>query len=238
MATKTAKSFMDNAPGPSPWYLQSKGPRLPGLTWTSAGDARVTAGKTCLMRGDDVVLLVNMYCYVELFSPGLLVIWRQAQAPSGNTEPVKMWGYQHRNLEPLSKSIEELCEGMQERRLATLAATSPVFECELPTTISEESVSVSVPGPLRVRSEMLLLCQSSAIIPGPQSGHGNLALMLLNTASGTLQLYPQDWFNDGRVDLGYQWVTRVARDAKTGRIHGDGIRIDPFILDESMRGRV
>lgn len=85
---------------------------------------------------------------------------------------------------------------------------------------------------------MLLLCQSSAITPGPQFGHGNLALMLLNPASGTLQLYPLDWFNDGRVDLGYQWVTRVARDPKTGRIHGDGIRIGPFSLDESMRGRV
>jgi hypothetical protein len=62
--------------------------------------------------------------------------------------------------------------------------------------------------------------------------------MLLNPGSGTLRLYPQDWFNVGRVDLGYQWVTRAARDPKTGRIHGDGIRIDPFILDDSMRGRV
>jgi hypothetical protein len=62
--------------------------------------------------------------------------------------------------------------------------------------------------------------------------------MLLNPGSGTLRLYPQDWFNDGRVDLGYQWVTRVARDPETGRIHGDGIRIDPFSLDDSMRGRL
>jgi hypothetical protein len=235
VASMPTKSFLDDAPGPSPWY---QGPRLPGLTWVRAGESRAAAGKTCLMRGDDVLLLVSMYCYVELLLPGLLLIWRQAHAPTGNTEPVMMWGYQYGNLAPLSKSIEELCQDMQEQSGATLAAASPEFECALPTRICDEPVSISIPDPLRIRPEMLILCQSSAIAPGPKSGHGNLALMLLNPVSGTLRLYPQDWFNDGRVDLGYQWVTRVGRDPKTGRIHGDGIRIDPFILDDSMRGRV
>jgi hypothetical protein len=78
---------------------------LPGLTWVRAGESKAAAGKTCLMRGDDVVLLVNMYCYVELLSPGFLLIWRQAHTPTGNTEPVMMWGYQYGNLAPLSKSI-------------------------------------------------------------------------------------------------------------------------------------
>ena len=77
-----------------------------------------------------------------------------------------------------------------------------------------------------------------SIEPGPKSGRGNLALMHLNPVQGTLQLYPQDWFNDAPIDFGYQWVTRVARDPKTGRIHGDGIRIDPFTLDMSMRARI
>ena len=40
---------------------------------------------------------------------------------------------------------------------------------------------------------------------------------------------------DGRVDLGYQWVTRVAGEQVTGCIHGDGIRISPFTLDETLR---
>jgi len=66
VATKVTKSFLDDAPGPSPWYLLSRGPKLPGLTWVRTCESKAAAGKTCLMRGDDVVLLVNVYCYVEL----------------------------------------------------------------------------------------------------------------------------------------------------------------------------
>jgi hypothetical protein len=85
---------------------------LPGLTWERAGESKAGSGKTCLMRDDDVVLLVNMYCYVELLSSGLLLIWRQAHALTGNTEPVMMWGYEYENLAPLQKSIEVLCQAM------------------------------------------------------------------------------------------------------------------------------
>jgi hypothetical protein len=92
VASKPTKSFLDDAPVPSPWYLQSRGPGLPDLKWVRAGESKGAAGKACLMRGDDVVLLVNIYCYVELLSPGPLIIWRQAHAPTGNSEPVMMWG--------------------------------------------------------------------------------------------------------------------------------------------------
>ena len=40
---------------------------MPGLTWERAGESKATAGKTCLMRGNDVVLLVNMYCSSSYF---------------------------------------------------------------------------------------------------------------------------------------------------------------------------
>jgi len=48
-------------------------------------------------------------------------------------------------------------------------------------------------------------------------------------------VYPQDWFNHGNFDFGYQWLTRIARDTETGEITGDGIRIELFALDDSYR---
>jgi hypothetical protein len=86
--------------------------------------------------------------------------------------------------------------------------------------------------------EMLILCKSSPIAPEPKCGHGNLALMLKNADSGDATLHPQDWFKDGRGDLGHQWLTSVARDPERGRNHGDGIRIEPFSLDDSTWRRV
>jgi len=81
--------------------------------------------------------------------------------------------------------------------------------------------------------EVLILCHSSAIRT-PDSGHSNLALAVVRPNKSTYKLYPQDWFNDAGFDHGYQWVTRVVRNPSTGQIHGEGIRIGPFVLDASL----
>ena len=79
-----------------------------------------------------------------------------------------------------------------------------------------------------------MLCRSSAAgAEGPD--HSNLTLIVARPADGSYTLYPQDWFNAGGFDYGYEWVTRVARDPRTGKVHGDGIRIGPFVLDATLR---
>ena len=80
----------------------------------------------------------------------------------------------------------------------------------------------------------MILCHSSAVEATPTSELNNLALLVARLSAGTYELFPQDWFNSANLD-GYQWVTRVARDPQTGRIHGDGIRISPFVLDDTLR---
>ena len=124
---------------------------------------------------------------------------------------------------------------MRTEQLSVLTQGGLLFECSLPTVIIDEQIEVSFAEQLKQSQEFLILCSSSAILPGPQSGHGNLALMVANPVQGSIRLYPQDSFNDGQEDLGYQWVTRVAREPRTGRIWGDGIRINPFILDDTLR---
>jgi hypothetical protein len=62
-----------------------------------------------------------------------------------------------------------------------------------------------------------------------------LALYVIHPSHGRIEVYPQDWFNQAKLDYGYQWVTRVVREPSTGQIQGDGIRIDPFVLDATYR---
>jgi len=64
----------------------------------------------------------------------------------------------------------------------------------------------------------------------------DLALLVAHPRTSSYRLYSQDWFNSLDLDFGYQWVTRVARHPETGRVHGDGIRIHPFVLDDLLRG--
>ena len=49
-----------------------------------------------------------------------------------------------------------------------------------------------------------------------------------------VEVFPQDWFNDGSYDFGYQWITRVNRRVD-GSIAGDGIRLGTFELDATNR---
>ena len=72
---------------------------------------------------------------------------------------------------------------------------------------------------------------------GEQSNYHDamsLRLWIVRPRDGTIDVVPQDWFNHGDYDFGYQWVTRVAREPG-GRIVGEGIRIGPFVLNESGR---
>jgi len=104
--TAASRDPLAAAPGPCPWYMGPRSPRVEGHRWARAGESDAEAGKVLLRRGGAVVLVIEMYAYVQT-------------------------------------------------------------------------------------------------LPGP--------------------------------DLSWEWPTRVARDPRTGRIRGDGIRIAPFTLDESLR---
>ncbi|MEW6436340.1 MAG: hypothetical protein AB1508_04125 [Pseudomonadota bacterium] len=66
-------------------------------------------------------------------------------------------------------------------------------------------------------------------------GKGSFCLYAIDPANRSLEVFPQDWFNDGTPDYGYQWITCATRDPATRRLLVGGIRIDSFILDETGR---
>ena len=108
-----------------------------------------------------------------------------------------------------------------------MLGSPPVAEFKLDTTIVDQDLSASFPEPVEHLEELLLVCR-------PVSWH--LALLVAHPAASSYRLYPQDWFSpEAGFDLGYQWVTRVARDPSTGKVCGDGIRIGPFVLDHTLR---
>lgn len=71
-------------------------------------------------------------------------------------------------------------------------------------------------------------------LPKP-SGTASFCIYAIDPAAHSIEVYPQDWFNDGRPDYGYQWITCVTRDPATRRLLVSGIRIDSFVLDETGR---
>lgn len=226
---------VDNAPGPSPWYLRGASPPIPGFKWSSAGESGRTAGATVLSNSDGHVLILDFQNYVSIVDPGTILVWHQRHVATGPTAPVVLRVLRLSDLRPLVGDLEALCESMRGAEASFAASSPPLCEFSIPTTVAGELRELAFPEKLRNIEELLILCHSSGVDDSPSWERSNLALLVARPREGTYQLFPQDWFNSANLDYGYQWVTRVARDPRTGRVHGEGIRISPFVLDESLR---
>jgi hypothetical protein len=231
------KEKLRNVPGPCPWYFTPTFPRL-----TSSGEpARwvdLGAGNPLALQNSrgETIALIGMYSYVLPLDESSFIVWHQGDSRHTilkTTPPVRLAAFLVDQLQPLSVH-RALLARFRGKRLPYSTKGGRLFEIQIPTT-SLNSLRLDFPQALLVVDELLILAKSSAIAyPGRQYAH-NTCLLIASPPTGTVDFYPQDWFNLGDFDFGYEWITRVARDQETGRFIGDGIRMRPFMLDESRR---
>jgi hypothetical protein len=228
-----------DTPGPSPWYLRGQDSRLRDHSWIDASpDGKRAAGATALAGPRGAVLLLDFHNYVLPLGDDRVLIWHQRQTTNEpTTAPVVLRLFALSDLPPLMGNLVELTETMRQEGAACVSAAPAGWEISLPTTVIDRPGLLPDQPELSAIDELLILCHTSAIA-APTWERNNLALLVATPRQQRYQLYPQDWFNNGGFDYGYEWVTRVARHATTGRIHGEGIRIAPFVLDASLRNRL
>jgi hypothetical protein len=235
-----ADPLFDGVPGPSPWYFSPDTPATKGFRWQRAGDAPPAAGKTLLIGNHGPVAVLNFYNYAIVLDESTILIWHQGQSSydASPTPPVRLFVIEPNRLSPFSKDLSTLYEKMNTQKERVALGGSPLALTSLLTTNIEDEMSTKFPAQLETLDELLILCDSSGIRSEPTWNLGNLALLVAKPSQSKYRLYPQDWFNEGGLDYGYQWVSRVVRNRQTGHIHGQGIRIGPFILDDSLRRQV
>jgi hypothetical protein len=68
-----------------------------------------------------------------------------------------------------------------------------------------------------------------------ESGKPSFCIYAVDPAERSIEVLPQDWFNDGTPDIGYQWITCATRDPTTRRLLVSGFRIDSYVLDKTGR---
>jgi hypothetical protein len=235
--SETPEGLFDRIPGPSPWYLRKNAPAVKGFRWQPAEPNHPAAGgKTLLVGPDGPVAALSFYNYVMALDESTLLVWNQGLgltevAPS---EPVRLFVIEPNRLRPLDSDLNVLFERMKTQKELVALGGNTSAEMSLSTRVVDEELKAEFPEPLQSVEELLILCHSSGI--ATERGSVDLALLVAHPRRSEYRLYPQDWFNTAGLDYGYQWVTRVARNPQTGQIHGEGIRIEPFILDDSLRG--
>ena len=226
------RAVLAAAPGPSPWYLRTGGPQLRvglgALAWTSAGDREPFAGKTLLRAPSGAVLaIVDLYCYVRAFGERRFLVWFLGEdGEEGQT--LSFHFYDAERLGPIA-DVTAACRAMKASGVRFHATGGEICRFAVPTSLPPGVSAMDFPEPVRGIGELL------ALGPSTSSEGGGLCIFVLRPREGTVEIVPQDWFNRGQFDFGYQWVTRVARDPASGRVVGEGIRLGEFILDASMR---
>ena len=235
---KRTNPLFDGAPGPSPWYLRDRhAPKPPGFHWQEAGDSKPCTGKMMLVGARGPVAILGFYNWTMRLPEGRLLVWNQPFVESGRrTNPVRLVVFDPSALVPLEGHMADICALMESDASIRLGG-SPIAELELETASVEECRSVEFPDPVRRLDEILILCHSSAVDATRSSEHQNLVLLVAHPSASSYRMFPQDWYNHGGFDYGYEWVTRVVRDKGTGRVHGQGMRIPEFVLDEGLRTR-
>ena len=229
--------LFDGIPGPTPWYTRPGTPivegfawqQTQGVAWKDATEKFQLRGKTLLVGAAGIVAVFDFYNWIMRLDDSTLLAWSQGKAPL-----VNLVVFRPSLLPPLEAKFEVIERKMAATDSMMELAGQPLGSCALDTSTIEQDLVAEFPPELHHLEELLILCHSPAIRGMPNMG-ADLALLIAKPNRGVFRLYPQDWFNTADLDFGYQWVTRVARDPKSGRVHGEGIRIRPFVLDDSLR---
>ncbi len=239
-----ARAALARVPGPSPWYLDGHRDALPihaggeRFSWKKAPDDPKSAGKTFLYSPNGaLVAICDFQCYVRPMNAGRFLVWSSEEngKDATFTSQVRLQVHDGFALTTIT-NVDAAIAGLGPRRRFH-AGAPPLADLVLSTALDDGHHSIAIPEPLRGEGELLILAHSTA--EGRRENHYDtmhLRLWLLDTGSGALTIVPQDWFNSGSYDFGYQWVTRVARPHAGGPVYGEGIRLGIFRLDSSLRG--
>lgn len=230
---KAAITDLAKTPGPAPWYLAHQHPisTPANCHWRAAGDQAPTAGKSYLVNDAGlVVAIADFHCYVRVIDRARFLVWF-VDTESGAIRLACYETHQMRNLDNVSEWQSQL--GPAKR---WVSGATPTAEFDISTALSDGIHVLSLPQTFHDVGELLMLAPST-----PPSGNDKitdvprLRLWILDAATGRLEVVPQDWFNNGPYDFGYQWVTKMARVSASGTIVGEGVRLGVFSLDASHR---
>jgi hypothetical protein len=233
-----AIELLNRAPGPSPWYPHQFGAPIDTqwgrASWVSSDGDLYASGKIVLEAPGGALLVLGMYNWVMPLGKRL-VLWQQDYRQQGPTAPVKIIVLDVDLLEPIADLPTAVASVPARGGYYIPCDKAIVARTELQTTQAQTLLNHVFPSTLQELSELLILVDSSSIQEKVDALHMNRGLLIAYPARRVFEIVPQDWYNKGRWDFGYQWPTRVARDPSSSRIVGDGIRMGVFRLDEKNR---
>ena len=176
---------------------------------------------------DVSVLALNTYCRAFPVGDSLLGVWcPEYPTHQAQNAYIRVLCFDPEQLKPFP--LSEVAGWFKQSNERVYAATAPLAEFEVSCALPPGTHKIDVPPEFRGVPELLLVTS----YPAAGKDDPACAILALAPGTGTVEVLPQKWFTASKVDVGYQWVTRVARDPVSHRLVGDGIRIGKFELTD------
>jgi hypothetical protein len=231
--THIVYSLLREAPGPSPWWCREPiASSLGPLVWKRLDQP---PGFSALLDWEGQPrLALPMYTWFQVLSDGWMLLWSR-QPSVGEIIPSPILVHLL-NVDYLRRLVD------LDRWLAQKPAPVDPYLWVAPEfRISTEIRPAYPPGkhelllpPAFDRVPEFFVVADNPVLP-KQSGNASFCIYAIDPAARSIEVFPQDWFNDGTPDYGYQWITCATRDPATYRLLVSGFRIDNFVLDETGR---
>jgi hypothetical protein len=227
-------------PGPSPWYLRAPWARIntpEGLwTWDFYDDPNLSGLSRLLSPHRETVLFVDFHCYIQPLPDSRLLVWYEIGRQEYDKDEIPKIEFTIIDLVALKPFRDDLEIAREIRskkeRFRFEGGTPRIYDFS--TTVHEGVHRISPPPEFTGLPEVLVLADF-----GPKEAASNhwdkmcRAIFAFDFKAEQVTVLPQQWFNEGNYDFGYQWITRVQREPKSGQIVGEGIRLGNFKLDQS-----
>ncbi len=220
---------LHRAPGPSPWYCRNPVPSALGpLRWVRS---KVRDHISLLVDLDNCpYLALPFYVWFRSLEDGRVLLWRQLRSADQHVMVEIAHLGQLRPLEELEAWSRQAPEPD-----GPYYSVAPEFRetFRFNPAIDARKHRIAFPKGFADVPEFFVVADN-LLVPVIPDG-ANRCVYAVDGRAGTIDVLPQDWFNRGPIDIGYEWITQITRDPATGRLIGGGIRIKNFVLDETGR---
>lgn len=239
---RSPADLFDKAPALCPWYFKETSPRLTRLgqvlrwRWVEKigseyAGAFILADQTGTCFG-----ILKTYTYL-LPGPGhdTFLVWPRTNDAAAGRPEIKLSLYATDMLLPIQNHEERILKLRDAKTEFFYFNPEPQKTISIPLNADAEHSNHEFPAEFKPFPEFCAVTDIPGLYGDPNKRWDNSAIVLIKPQDNRIQVYPQDWFNKSDADFGYQWITMAVRNPATGLIHGQGIRIGDFILDETKR---
>lgn len=231
-ATQRMKEFEFNDVNFFPYHCDDyrpcvfKGKRP--LKWILFAGVEYSGVFSLIDQNQDTLLVVKGRTYASAVKSGKQIIFYER---AGTNLILKL--YKLDDLKPMNISNKEMIEISKNGKDGILA-DAPYIQENITLPEGKLELNHEFNHEFKELGELIVIGDIPWLKKLPEN-QASTAILSVQPKSGKITIYPQDWFNQGDYDFGYQWITLAGRDPSNGQLQGTGIRLGNFQCDESGR---